>query len=341
VSTGVAEEGLAPALADGIAVEAVGLGKQYRRTLGLRAGAWALRDCSFALPAGRVAALVGANGAGKTTLLSIVAGLLAPSEGSVLVGGTEPGRTPRSAPEAAGRVAFVAQEKPLYRHFTAADMLRTGAHLNRVWDHQRALGWLRDFDVPLDRPCGKLSGGQQAQVSFAVALGSCPSVLLLDEPLSNLDPLARREVTKALLAAAADTGLTVLLSTHVVAELGGVADYLLLLAKGRLLVEADVVRGRTITSWPSLRTDIRNAGGTWVDEQVVVEKGLVTSRKPDDLPAFCAKIIEEFAEGRHEQHVGSLVVRRRQREYELVLLRLCRTGHLFGMYGFSRPFASA
>jgi ABC-2 type transport system ATP-binding protein len=227
-------------LADGIAVEAVGLGKQYRRTLGLRAGAWALRDCSFALPAGRVAALVGANGAGKTTLLSIVAGLLAPSEGSALVGGSELGGTLRSAPEAASRVAFVAQEKPLYRHFTAADMLRTGAHLNRVWDHQRALGWLRDFDVPLDRPCGKLSGGQQAQVSFAVALGSCPSVLLLDEPLSNLDPLARREVTKALLAAAADTGLTVLLSTHVVAELGGVADYLLLLAKGRLLVEADV-----------------------------------------------------------------------------------------------------
>jgi protease I len=66
------------------------------------------------------------------------------------------------------------------------------------------------------------------------------------------------------------------------------------------LVEADVVKGRTITSWPSLKTDIRNAGGNWVDEEVHVDNGLVSSRKPDDLPAFCAKVIEEFAEGRHE-----------------------------------------
>jgi ABC-2 type transport system ATP-binding protein len=203
------------------ALAAEGLGKRYRRTV-------ALRDCSFELPVGRVSALVGMNGAGKTTLLSVLAGLLPPTEGRVRL----PGRD--------DRIAFVAQDKPLYRHFSVRDMLRLGSKLNRVWDQRRALDWLARFDVPLDRPCGKLSGGQQAQVAFAVAIGSRPSVLLLDEPLANLDPLARREVVKELLAAVVDTELTVLLSTHVVAELGGVADHLLLLADGRLVLSGDV-----------------------------------------------------------------------------------------------------
>jgi ABC-2 type transport system ATP-binding protein len=208
-------------MTDGIALAVEGLGKRFGRKV-------ALRDCSFELPAGRVSALVGMNGAGKTTLLSVLAGLHAPTEGRVRL------------PAGERRIAFVAQDKPLYRHFSVRDMLRLGSKLNRVWDQQLALDWLARFEVPLDGPCGKLSSGQQAQVAFALALGSRPAVLLLDEPLSNLDPLARREVVKELLAAVVDTDMTVLMSTHVVAELGGVADHLLVLAHGEVLAQGDV-----------------------------------------------------------------------------------------------------
>ena len=214
--------------AEEFALQVNGLGKEYRSRL--RGNNWALRDCTFGLPKGRVVALVGANGAGKTTLLSILAGLLAPTDGTVRVGGTD---------QELNRISFVAQDKPLYKHFSVRDMLRVGQRLNRVWDDERAKRWLRRFDIPLDRPCGRLSGGQQAHVSFAIAVGARPSVLLLDEPLSNLDPLARRDVTQELLGEVADTGMTVLLSTHVVAELGGVADHLLLLSRGTLLVDSD------------------------------------------------------------------------------------------------------
>jgi ABC-2 type transport system ATP-binding protein len=215
-------------VAEQFALRVNGLGKEYRSRL--RGNNWALRDCSFGLPAGQVVALVGANGAGKTTLMSILAGLLTPTAGTVHLGGSE------AEPN---RISFVAQEKPLYRHFSVRDMLKVGQRLNRVWDDERAKRWLLRFDIPLDRPCGKLSGGQQAHVSFAVAVGSRPSVLLLDEPLSNLDPLARRDVTSELLSEVADTGMTVLLSTHVIAELGGVADHLLLLSRGALLVDSE------------------------------------------------------------------------------------------------------
>lgn len=211
--------------AGGVALRAEGLAKHYRRSL-VRGGTTdALRDCEFELPVGKVAALIGANGAGKTTLLSIVAGLLEPDAG---------------ATRTAGRTAFVSQEKALYRHLKPADVLRIGARLNETWDGGKAQRWLERFEVPLDRACGKLSGGQQAQVTFAVALGSRPDVLLLDEPLANLDPLVRREVMAELLSEVADSGMTVVLSTHVVAELGGVADYLLLLAHGKLVVDGDM-----------------------------------------------------------------------------------------------------
>lgn len=209
-----------------IAVRAHELGKRYRKSV-LGGETWALRDCTFDLPAGRVAALVGANGAGKTTLLNILSGLLVPDEGRLRYDGTD-------------RVAFVSQDKPVYKGFDPADMLRLGAHLNEVWDQSRAQRWLERFEIPLDRKCGKLSGGQQAQVAFAMAIGARPAVLMLDEPLANLDPLARREVMSELLTEVDETGMTVLLSTHVVAELGGVADYLLLLAHGKLLVGGDL-----------------------------------------------------------------------------------------------------
>jgi ABC-type nitrate/sulfonate/bicarbonate transport system ATPase subunit len=201
------------------AVRAERMGKRYRSLRGLVAGGvWALADCSFDVPAGRIAALVGANGAGKTTLLGIVCGLLRPTSGRL---------------EHNGRVAFVAQEKPLYRDYTVTDMLRFGRHSNEVWDQRRAEQWLERFAVPRGRRCRRLSSGQQAQVALAVALGARPDVLLLDEPLANLDPLARREVMGELLAEVAETGTTVVLSTHIVTELMGIADHLLLLAAGR------------------------------------------------------------------------------------------------------------
>jgi ABC-2 type transport system ATP-binding protein len=213
-----------------IAVEARDVSKAYGNV-------WALRDCGFQLPAERIIALVGANGAGKSTLMSIIAGLLPATSGTMLVGGR-----PVVKGEADGtrRVAILAQDKPLYRDFTAADMLRFGRSTNRTWDQGRALSWLERFAVPLDRRCGKLSGGQKAQVALAVALGSRPSVLLLDEPLSNLDPVARSEVTGELLAETADSGMTVMLSTHIVAELSGVGDHLLLLDAGRPVLTGDV-----------------------------------------------------------------------------------------------------
>ena len=202
----------------GIAVR--GLGKRYRKSV-------ALHDCTFDLPEGRVAALVGANGAGKTTLLTVLSGLLRPDSGGFELRPDE-------------RVAFVAQEKPVYKHFTPKDVLRLGARLNLEWDQARASAWLERFDIPVDRRCGQLSGGQRTQVALAVAIGSRPSLLLLDEPLADLDPLARTEVMRELLSEVAESGTTVILSTHIVTELAGVVDHLLLLAHGKLLVGGDL-----------------------------------------------------------------------------------------------------
>jgi ABC-2 type transport system ATP-binding protein len=215
------------------AIEAQDLSKRY-------GDVWALRDCDFQLPANRIIALVGANGAGKSTLMSIISGLLTATSGSLLLNGRPVVKGGGGPTDAGNRVAILAQDKPLYRDFSVTDMLRFGRSTNRVWDQQRAQSWLKRFDIPLDRRCGKLSGGQRSQVALAVALGSRPDVLLLDEPLANLDPVARTEVTGELMAEAADTEMTVMLSTHIVAELSGVGDHLLLLDAGRPVLTGDV-----------------------------------------------------------------------------------------------------
>jgi ABC-2 type transport system ATP-binding protein len=207
---------------------ATGLGKRYRRT-------WALKDCSLSIPAGRVVALVGPNGAGKTTLLHLAVGLLSPNEGSVAVLG-QPAGTADTLP----RVAFLAQDKPLYDGFSVADMLRFGAHLNPGWDQEHAEKRLAELEIPLDRKVGKLSGGQQAQVALTVALAKRPDLLVLDEPLANLDPLARHEVMRGLMAAVADTGMTVVLSSHVVSDLENTCDWLVVLNRGRVQVSGDI-----------------------------------------------------------------------------------------------------
>ncbi|MEV0282968.1 MULTISPECIES: ABC transporter ATP-binding protein [unclassified Kribbella] len=207
------------------ALETTGLGKRYGRT-------WALRDCSLRLPAGRVAALVGPNGAGKTTLLHLAVGLLRPDAGSVRV----LGRTPAADADLLTQVGFVAQDAPMYPDFTVLDLLKMGQKLNRQWDSALAAGRLERLRIPFDRKVGKLSGGQRAQVALALALAKRPEILILDEPVASLDPLARREFLQALMGAVADDGTTVLLSSHLVADLERVCDYLIVLQESRVQV---------------------------------------------------------------------------------------------------------
>src|SRR3954468_23444396 len=204
-----------------LAVQARALGKRYGRT-------WALQDCALEVPAGRIAALVGPNGAGKTTLLHLAVGLLRPDAGEVLVFG----RDPRSVlPD----VGFVAQDTPLYRDFTAAELVTMGGKLNRRrWDAALARERLAMLGIPPDRPVGKLSGGQRAQVALALALAKRPRLLLLDEPIASLNPLARREFMQTLMGAVADSGTTVLLSSHLLADLERVCDYLIVLNAARV-----------------------------------------------------------------------------------------------------------
>jgi ABC-2 type transport system ATP-binding protein len=209
------------------AVEATDLGRRYGRI-------WALRGCTVSIPMGCVAALVGPNGAGKTTLLELATGLLEPSEGAVRV--LEASMRGQRA-KMLTRVGFVAQDAPLYRSFSVADMLRFGAHMNPRWDDSLARRRLERLDIPLERPCGKLSGGQQAQVALALAVAKRPEVLFLDEPVARLDPLARREFLEALMETVAESGVTVLLSSHLISDLERVCDYLIVLSRGRVLMD--------------------------------------------------------------------------------------------------------
>jgi ABC-2 type transport system ATP-binding protein len=211
------------------ALEANGLGKRYRRT-------WALRDCSLRLPAGRVAALVGPNGAGKTTLLHLAVGLSRPDAGVVRVLGEVPG----ASTALLARVGFVAQDTPLYSDFTAAKLITMGGKVNRRWDAALAASRLAQLRIPTDRPVGKLSGGQRAQVALALALAKRPDLLLLDEPVASLDPLARREFLQALMGAVAEHGTTVVLSSHLLGDLERVCDYLIVLQAAHVQVLGDV-----------------------------------------------------------------------------------------------------
>jgi ABC-2 type transport system ATP-binding protein len=206
-----------------LVLEADRLGKRYGKT-------WALRDCSLHLPAGRVAALVGPNGAGKTTLLHLAVGLLRPDAGTVRVFGAPP----YDNTETLADVGFVAQDTPLYRDFTPIELITMGGKLNRRWDAVLARARLADLGIPPNRPVGKLSGGQRAQVALALALAKRPRLLLLDEPVASLDPLARREFLKSLMGSVAEAGTTVLLSSHLLADLERVCDYLVVLHAARV-----------------------------------------------------------------------------------------------------------
>jgi ABC-2 type transport system ATP-binding protein len=210
-------------------IEASRLGKRYGST-------WALRECTLAIPAGHVVALVGPNGAGKTTLLNLATGLAEPSAGGVTVLG---GR-PAGSPAALDGIAFVAQDTPLYQNLSAADMLHLTRNLNRRFDQASAEARLAELGIRLNRKAGKLSGGQQAQLALTLALGRRPRLLILDEPVAMLDPVARHDFMATVLTAAADDGMSVLLSSHVLAELERVADYLIVLSRGRVQVAGEV-----------------------------------------------------------------------------------------------------
>jgi ABC-2 type transport system ATP-binding protein len=199
--------------------------------LGRRFGSqWALRECTLSIPRGTVTALVGPNGAGKTTLLRLAIGLTAPTTGSVRVLGLDPRA---EAAEALPHVGFLAQEHPLYGGFTIEEMLRLGRQLNPGWDDAGARARLDGLDLPLRKKVRRLSGGQRAQVALTLALAKRPELLLLDEPVASLDPLARREFLQTVLEVVSERELTVVLSSHILADLERVCDHLVILAAGR------------------------------------------------------------------------------------------------------------
>ena len=210
-------------------IEASGLGKRYGST-------WALRECTLAIPDGHVVALVGPNGVGKTTLLNLAVGLTAPTVGTVTVlGGTLAGSA-----AALDGIAFVAQDTPLYKYLSVADMLHLTGNLNRRFDQGYAKARLGELGIPLTRKAGKLSGGQQAQLALTLALGRRPRLLVLDEPMASLDPLARHDFMATVMTAMADDGVSVVLSSHVLTELERVADYLVLMSRGSVQVAGEV-----------------------------------------------------------------------------------------------------
>ncbi len=228
-------------------VETNGLGKRF-------GGTWALRDCSLAIPAGHVAALVGPNGAGKSTLLNLTVGLMTPSAGTVTVLGGEPA----GSPAALDGIGFVAQDTPLYKTLSAKDMLHLTRNLNHRFDQSAAEHRLVELGIPLTRKAGKLSGGQQAQLGLALALARRPRLLVLDEPVAMLDPVARHDFMAIVLTAAAEDGVSVLLSSHVLVELERVADYLILLSRGRVQVAGavdDLLASHRVLTGPTAEAD--------------------------------------------------------------------------------------
>jgi ABC-2 type transport system ATP-binding protein len=211
------------------AIRTAGLGKRYRRVC-------ALSDCTITVPEGGISALIGPNGAGKTTLLRLLAGLTKPTTGEMTVNGG----IPRQDPAFLASIGFLAQEIPLYRRLSAEDHIRAGAHLNPCWDGESVRERLTALTIPLDRAVGRLSGGQRAQVALALTLAKRPRLLLLDEPVAALDPLARRNFLAILADAVAAGGLTVVMSSHLVADLERVCDHMIMLAASRVQLCGDI-----------------------------------------------------------------------------------------------------
>jgi ABC-2 type transport system ATP-binding protein len=267
----------------GAVIDASGLGKQYRRI-------WALRDCTLAVPAGHVIGLVGPNGAGKTTLLRLAAGMLAPTSGTITV----LGERPAAGPAQLARVGFVAQDTPVYARLTVADHLRLGAWLNPGWDEDLAEHRMGELGLDVKQRAGSLSGGQRAQLALTMALAKRPELLLLDEPVASLDPLARREFLQGLMEAVAEHGLSVVLSSHLVADLERVCDYLIVLVASRVSVAGDV--SALLASHCRLSGPRRDAASLPAGQEVITERHtdkqtnlLVRTREPVADPSWAVR----------------------------------------------------
>ncbi|MEU4119235.1 ABC transporter ATP-binding protein [Kitasatospora sp. NPDC028055] len=261
------------------ALEAVGLGRRYR-------GEWALHACDFTVPSGRICGVVGPNGAGKSTLLSLAARQLTPTEGELRVFGAS-----ADTHEERARVAYVAQDKPLYPGLTVAETLRMGRELNPVWDQETAEQIVDQGELRRKARIGSLSGGQRTRVSLALALGKRPDLLLLDEPMADLDPLARHQLMGTLMSAAAERGTTIVVSSHILPELDGVIDHLLLVQRGRIRLSGDlddILAGHQVLTGPAAT----RSGGADLPPGLVVEQrtagrrvtALVRTGEPLDGP---------------------------------------------------------
>jgi ABC-2 type transport system ATP-binding protein len=264
-------------------LETEALGKRYRRR-------WALRDCTLSIPEGKVVGLVGPNGAGKTTLLQLAVGLLAPTAGAITVLGGRPGGDATQL----GRVGFVAQDTPTYARLSVADHLRMGAWLNPSWDHEMAGSRIATLDLDPRQRAGSLSGGQRAQLALTLAIAKRPELLVLDEPVASLAPLARREFLQHLMEVVAVHGVTVVLSSHLVADLERVCDYLIVLTASQVQLAGDVdtllASHRRLSGPRRAPTDL--PGSFEVIEQSHTEKQSVFLVRTDDPildPAWTVK----------------------------------------------------
>jgi ABC-2 type transport system ATP-binding protein len=230
----------------------------------------ALVGCTLDIPAGSVVALVGPNGAGKSTLLHLVAGLLRPTSGAVRVFDSDPATDADLLP----RIGLVAQDAPLYPGFTVRETMTLGRKLNARWDGDRMVDRLQQLGIDLGQKVGSLSGGQRAQVALALALGKRPELLLLDEPLASLDPLARRELMQTLMETVADGDLTVILSSHLIVDLERVCDHLVVVANGRLRLADDI-------------------------DSLLARHRVVVGARPTGPIAGVAEIVHQLANGDH------------------------------------------
>jgi ABC-2 type transport system ATP-binding protein len=251
-------------------LEAQALGKRYGRR-------WALRECTIDIPAGHVVGLVGPNGAGKTTLLKLACGQLEPTAGGISVLGGRPAGTPAQL----AKVGFVAQDTPVYAGLTVAEHLRLGARLNPRWDAGMARERIAQLGLVPSQRAGKMSGGQRAQLALTLGLAKRPELLILDEPVASLDPLARREFLQNLMEATVEHQFSVVLSSHLVSDLERICDFLIVLVDSRVQI----------------------AGET--DELLATHHRLTGPRRdPDRLPAD-----QHVVSARHTDRQSTFVVR--------------------------------